>query len=342
MRRLLFLGVIGLLLGACSTAGPVRQFTKGDEVAYYDFNTAGSFEEAIYGDGVVRLSIGDGVYTISLAEGDSELWYGQWGDTYRDVVVDVEAQQFTQSENTIYGVMCRVRGMVGQTVANDPELEALAAQVGDTSSLFASADATDEATAEVTEAAPEVATEEATAEATSEAEIGDEAAAETNADVVAEGTLEVVDDSGEEATVEATEAVEQATDEPEEVATEEATADPTQTGDAAFLNVNNGDGYLFLLQSSGRFAIMRARGRSVTPLVDWTNSGAINTGPAENRIRAVCLGDYLALYVNGTFLGDATDDTYTQGQVGLVGATGDRLGLVVEFDNLSVSAVTPG
>jgi hypothetical protein len=54
------------------------------------------------------------------------------------------------------------------------------------------------------------------------------------------------------------------------------------------------------------------------------------------------MGDYLAMYVNGTFVGDATDDTYTVGQVGLVGAAASRLGLQVDFDNLTVSAVNEG
>jgi hypothetical protein len=54
------------------------------------------------------------------------------------------------------------------------------------------------------------------------------------------------------------------------------------------------------------------------------------------------MGDYLAMYVNGTFVGDATDDTYPVGQVGLVGAAASRLGLQVDFDNLTVSAAKPG
>src|SRR5262249_42925029 len=126
--------------------------------------------------------------------------------------------------------------------------------------------------------------------------------------------------------------------------TAEATSEATSeaAGEATLLTANNGDGYLFLVEGSGRFAIMRSRGRSITPLVNWTPSTAIQTGPAENRIRAVCVGDYLAMYVNGTFVGDATDDTYTIGQVGLVGAAASRLGLQVDFDNLTVSAAKPG
>jgi Flp pilus assembly protein TadG len=333
MRRLLWIGLFGLLVAACSPAAAVKPFEKGDELAYYDFNAPGSFEEATYANGDTRLQIKDGVYTITLTEGDSELWYGQWGDPQSDVVIDVETHQFTESENTTYGVMCRVRGAVGQTVADDPALDALAAEVGDIPSLNASADVKDEPTAEVTEVATEEATLEAAGDATAEATVT------TDDEATAEATVESVEVATEEATANATE---EATVAPEETATEEATAEATQDASATVLNVNNGDGYLFLVEGSGRFAIMRSRGRSVTPLVNWTDSAAINKGPAQNRIRAVCLGDYLALYVNDQFLGDATDDTYTQGQVGLVGASADRLGLLVQFDNLTVSAATPG
>jgi hypothetical protein len=310
MKRLLFLGVAGLFLAACATASPVRQFTKGDEIAYYDFTQPGTFEEGTYNDGEARLQIKDGVYIMMLTEGDSELWYGQWGDSLDDVVVDVEARQFTESQNTIYGVMCRVRGTVGQQAAIDPTLEAMAAEKFESSPLIAQAEATLEALASG-EMTPEA---DATAEATEAAD--------------------------EEATAEATEAAAEATEEAAEP-TAESTSESTEEGGAAtLLNPNNGDGYLFLVGSNGRFAIMRSRGRSVTPLVNWTSHSAIQTGPAVNRIRAVCLGDYLAMYVNGTFVGDATDDTYTQGQVGLVGASADRLGLLVQFDNLSVSTAS--
>lgn len=255
-----------LMAGCAAAVAPVRQFVKGDELAFYDFTQAGTFEEGTYSDGEARLQIRDGVYRMIVTEGDSVVWYGQWGEPHRDVVIDVEARQITESENTVYGVMCRARGSVGRPV-DDPALAALAA-------------------------------EQAAAEATHEAE--------ATAEATAEPTVE---------------------------ATAEATAEP-----AASLQPNNGDGYLFLVDGAGRFAIMRSRGRNVTPLVDWRPSDQIKRGAAQNQIRAVCLGDYLALYVNGQFMGDAIDDTYTQGQVGLAAAASGRLGITVEFDNLTVSA----
>jgi hypothetical protein len=109
-----------LLLAACgSVAGPIRKFTKGDEQAYYDFSQPNTFEEGSYGEGVARLQVRDGTYQINVTEGASEIWYGQWGDTFSNVVVDVEAKQITEAENTVYGVMCRMRGRVGQTVSEE-------------------------------------------------------------------------------------------------------------------------------------------------------------------------------------------------------------------------------
>jgi hypothetical protein len=108
----------------------------------------------------------------------------------------------------------------------------------------------------------------------------------------------------------------------------------------------NGAGYLFLLSSDGFGAIARTDGRSLAFLLPWRQSGAINTGPAENTIRGVCVGDYLALYVNGEWLGDVRDSTYSQaGQVGLaaglfIEGAGESAEVVVAFDDLRLSPVS--
>lgn len=295
MKHSLWLIIIVAFLAACQPTTAQRSFVKGEELAFYDFTTPGTFEENSFEESTVRLQISNGRYNIIATEGDNVLWYGQWGETLGDVVIDVEARQMTEDQNTTYGVMCRARGTVGQSAGSiDPDLQTLASEALGNAEVIASAETTPaaDATAEVTAEA----TSDATAEATSEA------------------------------TAEATEAAE---------ATAEATAEGDNLDNG--LEVNNGDGYLFLVQGSGRFAIMRSRGRSITPLVDWTDASVIEKGAAFNRIRAVCLGDYLALYINGEFVGDATDDTYAAGQVGLVAAGASRLGVQIEFDNLSVS-----
>lgn len=252
-----------LLLGACQSGQPLQQITRGEEVYFNDFSQSASFEEGSYQDATLRVR--DGVYRIDVITGDNTLWWGQWGEPRSDVIIDVDAEQTSESPETVYGVMCRVRGSVGQAQTPDAELMAI-----------------------LTDTPPEN-TDETTPEA--------------------EQTLEATDEApGAEVT--------ENINEPQ---------------------INNGDGYLFLLQGTGQFAIMRARGREITPLVNWTPSEMVNTAPGSNHIRAICNGNYLALYINDQFAAEATDDAYSEGQIGLVAAAANRLGVRVNFDNLSVA-----
>lgn len=272
-----------LLLAACQSSAPVRQISKGNVLTTYDFTGAGSFEEGAYG--AATLQVLDGVYQIDVLQGDNVLWWGQWGDSYGDVVIDVDTEQQSEPNENAYGIMCRVQGDVGQPQPVDPTLAAILQ------------DTTAEPTAEVTTAA-------ATAEATTAA------TAEATAAATAEATA------------------------PLALATPLLTATPRPIATA----VSSGDGYLFLVQGGGMFAIMRARGRNLTPLVDWTSSDAIKQGPARNHLRAICAGTYLAFYANDQFLGDASDDTYAAGQVGLAASSANRAGTRITFDNLTISA----
>ncbi len=276
--------LLPLLLAACQSSAPVRQISKGNVLTTYDFTGAGSFEEGAYG--AATLQVLDGVYQIDVMQGDNVLWWGQWGESYSSVVIDVDTEQQSEPNENAYGIMCRVQGTVGQPQPVDPTL---AAVMQDT-------------TAEPTEAAAE-ATTSATAEAATEA------TASAAADATTEATAPVA------------------------LAMPRLTATPQPTVTA----ISSGDGYLFLIQGSGTFAIMRARGRNLTPLVDWTSSDAIRQGPASNHLRAVCDGSYLAFYVNDQFLGDASDDTYSSGQVGLGASSASRAGTRIAFDNLTIA-----
>jgi hypothetical protein len=312
-----------VLIAACSPSGPVRRFTKGEELVFNEFSEPNTFERG--GFEGARLQVADGVYRITVTEGDSTFWWGQWGEVYDNVVIDVDANLLSERPENIYGVMCRVRGEVGLDLTPDPELQAimtLAPQAAE-SGLLDIGEATEEATAEAE--TTETVDEEATAEAV-EDDATQEAADETATEVASD---EATEEAGEdEATAEAA----------DDEATEEATA-PVPSGDAGQA-VINGDGYLFLVRGDGSYAIMRARGRDVQALVNWGQSGAINPGPVQNHIRAVCVNDYLAMYVNDQFVADAIDDTYPRGLVGLAAAAVDRLGVQVEFDNLSISQAT--
>jgi len=329
------LAALGCLLlvscGSSTTGGAVRQITKGQELAFYDFNEPHTFEEGAYGPATLR--VGDGYYQIDVHQGDNQLWWGQWGDTYSDVMIEVDVNQISERNENAYGVMCRVRGTVGQAQTPDPTLVAIVNGTPETIP-------TTEATAQVTaQAAESQATTEATVQTT---------VAQTTAEATSPATTEatVVAAETAAATSEATATTEAAAATPQTTAaaTVEA-ARPTNTPPPTATDVpvfTEGDGYLFLIQGSGSFAILRAKGRDITPLVDWTASDKIHVGPGQNHLRAICMGDYLALYVNDSFVGEATDSTYTQGQVGLVASAATRLGVKVNFDNLTISEATAG
>lgn len=258
-----------LLAGACTPAGPLRTVARGDELAFYDFSRGATFEEGAYTTATLRIR--EGQYMIDVFQGDNALWWGQWGDAYADTVIDVTAEQDTNSPEVAFGVMCRVRGMVGLPPTPD---------------AMADAEATPEATAT------------------------------SDADAAPDTTPEVTAASDAAATAEAL---------------SEAAA-----------SYSEGDGYLFLIQGSGTAGIFRARGRALEPLADWQASDAIVRAPGRNQMRAVCVGDYLALYVNDVLVAEATDDAYTRGQVGLAASAATRLGVRVRFDNLSIAAPAQG
>lgn len=286
-----------LLFAACQPAAAPRSFTTGEPLHTYDFTGTGSFEEGIF-DGA-SLSIINGIYQINVTQGDNVLWWGQWGDNYNNVVIDVDVEQQSEALENAYGVMCRVSGSVGQRVTVDPTLAAIMQ------------DSTPEATAETTAEA----TSEATAEATDESAPTEEAEFALDIPLTAEATAETT---------------------PESTGAAALTATPMPTLAA----ISQGDGYAFLIQGSGSYAIMRARSRQLTPLINWTASDAIQQGPARNHIRAVCVGNYLALYINDRFVASATDDTYTSGQVGLAASAANRLGTRIAFDNLAIAAAS--
>lgn len=104
----------------------------------------------------------------------------------------------------------------------------------------------------------------------------------------------------------------------------------------------DGAGYAFVVSSDGFGAIARTDGKSLSFIFDWTENAAIKKGQAANTVRAICVDNYLALYVNGKLVGDAEDTRYPEaGQVGLLAGIfiekADESGEVaVEFDALTV------
>ena len=125
MKRLvLFLLALTLPAAACSS-GPQREIGVGDELVAQDFSQPNSFEEGVYSNASLRID--EGRYLIQVDSGDSEIWWGQWGDTLDDVVIDVDTEQLGEREEAAWGVACRLRGQVGQQMEAEPLLELLVA-----------------------------------------------------------------------------------------------------------------------------------------------------------------------------------------------------------------------
>ena len=100
---------------------------------------------------------------------------------------------------------------------------------------------------------------------------------------------------------------------------------------------NSGRGYYFLMGGDGTYTIRWSNGRSLEPIVAARNSDVIKRGRARNRMRAVCIEDYLALWINDSFVAEARDQRATEGAVGLAAVmnySGRRL--AVRFDDLEI------
>jgi hypothetical protein len=103
---------------------------------------------------------------------------------------------------------------------------------------------------------------------------------------------------------------------------------------------NNSDGYYFFISSDGHFTIRRGFNGTIQPLIEWTASAVIAQDTAPNSLRAVCVGERLALYVNGEFVGEARDRLYTRGNTGLAAGVPSGGDVDVAFDNLRVWAAS--
>lgn len=105
---------------------------------------------------------------------------------------------------------------------------------------------------------------------------------------------------------------------------------------------NNGDGYYFLVSGDGYYTIAKGSGPDVLPLVEWTKSDTVNEGRAKNTLRAVCVDDYLALYVNGKFVAETTDAEFSSGFAGLTATAFEEGDADISFDNLTIWEATIG
>jgi hypothetical protein len=96
------------------------------------------------------------------------------------------------------------------------------------------------------------------------------------------------------------------------------------------------NGYYFLISGDGAYSIRRGHDGDLHPLIAWEKHRAIR--PLEvNQLRVVCIGDYLALSVNGELIAEARDTTFTQGRIGFTATTRQSESLEVLFSDLTIS-----
>jgi hypothetical protein len=77
--------------------------------------------------------------------------------------------------------------------------------------------------------------------------------------------------------------------------------------------------YHFYISGDGYYRIAVYENGAARGLTDWTASTLINQGVnASNSMTAVCVKDYLALYINASLAAEVRDSTYESGAIGMV------------------------
>lgn len=94
--------------------------------------------------------------------------------------------------------------------------------------------------------------------------------------------------------------------------------------------------YQFDVWGDGFYSITRSLEDEFEFLIEPTFSSRINQGLAENKLRVICAGDRLALYVNDYLLAEAYDTSMRSGKLGLYGGFLEDGTAMFSFDDLLV------
>jgi S1-C subfamily serine protease len=105
-----------------------------------------------------------------------------------------------------------------------------------------------------------------------------------------------------------------------------------------FCRYQDGDNfYEFDISGDGYYAIFVQQDGEYTTLVKWTATNAIRPGQASNHLTVLCEGDRLAMWINGEFVAEVFDGTFSEGEMALMAGSFDEAGVVIAFDNLQIS-----
>ena len=95
-------------------------------------------------------------------------------------------------------------------------------------------------------------------------------------------------------------------------------------------------GYYFLINSSGNYGIRIGEADRIRVLVPWTEHPIINDGLASNTLRAVCVDDYFAFYINDEFVAEARHDWLEEGNMSLVVSSPNGVEVATKYDNVTI------
>jgi hypothetical protein len=99
---------------------------------------------------------------------------------------------------------------------------------------------------------------------------------------------------------------------------------------------SNGDSYGFRISSDGYIAIELFSNEEASMLADWTINPAVLTDGSPNHLTAFCVGNSFSFYVNDVLVAQATDDTFSHGDIALSAISFDNDPVKVLFDNVVV------
>ncbi|MBX5451769.1 serine/threonine protein kinase [Thermogemmatispora sp.] len=99
-------------------------------------------------------------------------------------------------------------------------------------------------------------------------------------------------------------------------------------------------GYLFEVDSQGRYRIAKFNGGLEQPFTDWTTAPALQAGTGvQNTLQIIADGSSLSFYANNVYLTTINDSSYTEGNIGFLGVAGDNDANVV-YSNLAIYALS--
>jgi hypothetical protein len=102
---------------------------------------------------------------------------------------------------------------------------------------------------------------------------------------------------------------------------------------------DEGNFYRFEISSDGYYRFGKHVDNEWIEVIPWTTSDLIVQGEATNRMSAAMRGGRLAFAVNGEVLTATEDDSFADGDVGLVAGSFDEAGVVIGFDDFVVYAM---